>query len=127
MPQAPFEIIIEASNSKKAFAKIKGTEAIGFKKTYSEFSRPKGVRESTIIQAIQNSLIVHDLDMNGKSGHPQDPPSNKSEIKQRISIINKFDKFAIVRMSEVWDVEKPVGVMQLNHGKYLCFGIAYEK
>ncbi len=123
MPESPFEITIDASNAKKAFAKIKGSQEIGFKKTYTEFSRPKGVREATIVQAVQNSLTIHDLDMNGK----KDPPIDKSETKKRISIINKFDRFPIARMSEVWDIEKPAGVIQLNPGKYLCFGIAHEE
>ena len=78
MPECPFEIIEFGSSAKEAFAKIKNKNSIGKKDSFIEFIKPKGVREKTVIKAVQDSLIFHDLKMN----ELLDPPALKQEVKQ---------------------------------------------
>tara|TARA_R100001244_G_scaffold8436_2_gene10611 strand:- start:1353 stop:1724 length:372 start_codon:yes stop_codon:yes gene_type:complete len=105
---AAFKKLVEQAQWEHGHAGYSGT--IAEKRSIAEFSRPKGMRRATVIEAVRAlRRIMHDDD-----GDPKTAP-----------VQAKYPKLPIGAMFEVYDDKwGPALAIQLRKGEYLFAGFA---
>ena len=105
---AAFKKLVEQAQWENGHGGYSGT--IAEKRSIAEFSRPKGMRRATVIEAVRAlRRIMHDDD-----GDPKTAP-----------VQAKYPKLPIGAMFEVYDDKwGPALAIQLRKGEYLFAGFA---